>query len=88
MLTYLFRSAYRFAILGLIVALIGLWYFWVRTEVSSSLNLYTTAIVLLNTALAGFTYDRQTFITKSLFFFSYLVVILAAYTLVALILSI
>lgn len=83
---YLFRSAYRWAIAGLLVILVALWYWWFKTEqiVSSSLTALTTGTVILNIILGWFAYDRHSYITSFLFYFSYALLALVGYTIYSL----
>ncbi len=82
---YFFRSAYRLPILALVVTIIGLWVVWYRTFelISPTLLVYCTGIILLNIMLGFFAYDRQTTITRFLFFFSYGIIVLVGYALIA-----
>jgi hypothetical protein len=79
---YLLKSKYRLPIAGLVILLIGLWYFWYTTDqvVSTNLVVYTTGTVLLNVILGFFAHDRHSYATRYLFLFTYGIVALAVYT--------
>jgi hypothetical protein len=83
MIQFFFKSPYRPALICLALGLFALWYFWFKTDqiISSSLIIYTTGVVVLNTFLAYFAADRHHYVTRSLFLFSGIILILALYTL-------
>lgn len=83
MIQFFFKSTYRWSLAAILLGLIALWYFWFKTDqiISSSLIVYTTGIVVLNIVLAYFSADRDNYVTRSLFLFSYIILSLALYTL-------
>ena len=87
MIHYLFRSRYRFAILGICSALAGLWYAWYRTDQIMSISplLYASFLVIMNLFLAYYASTRHTIITRYLFLFSYAIIVLVTYNLVILV---
>lgn len=86
MLQYILKSNYRFAILGLALCLIGLWYYWYRTEqIASPLALTeVTIFVLINMVLSYFSYNRHRYLTYFIFYFSYTLIAIVTYTVFAL----
>lgn len=78
---FLFKSNYRYALLGLISAVAVLWYLWLESEqiIGAALPVATSGIVLLNIVLSFFAHDRNRFVTRFLITTSYFVVALAIY---------
>lgn len=78
---YLLKSEFRLAIAGLIVGTAGLWYFWYATDQIMSIEplIYTSGIVILNIALAFFSYNRQFYTTRFIFVSTYFILLLIAY---------
>lgn len=83
MIYYIFRSPYRLAIAGLVVLVAALWFAWYRTDQIMSVSplLYVTLLIFINLILAYFSSSRIVDITRYLFWFSYLALILVAYNL-------
>lgn len=80
------RQSFRRASLGLIAALVALWYIWLKTDqiISSVLPIAVTAMTLINSALSFIATDRQPYIARFLTICSYLLIGLAVYTLYSL----
>lgn len=81
MLHYFLKSRYRFILAGLVLCVVGVWFYWYQTEqiASPTIIIYASGVALLNVALSFFSFTRFPYITRFLLLFSFVLLGLAAY---------